>query len=103
MPSCNPMPRRLPATAIWYSGAFSQKYFRDVKPIGMIWISSKIIRVFSGFILTPEIAEKARISLSVLKSLKTAFRSFVSSQFIYATDSYSFSPKSFRSQVFPTE
>ena len=47
------IPKREPAQAIWYSGAFSQKYFNEFMTSGQSWISSKIIRVLWGSIFCP--------------------------------------------------
>ena len=39
-------PSRLPAAMTWYSGASSQKYFREVTARSQSWISSKTMSVF---------------------------------------------------------
>ena len=44
------MPNREPAQAMWYCGAFSQKYFMELMTLGQSCTSSKIISVFSGTI-----------------------------------------------------
>ena len=52
------IPNRLPAAMIWYSGAFSQKYFKEVNARSQSWISSKMISVFSRIMVVPAIWER---------------------------------------------
>ena len=47
------MPSREPAQATWYCGAFSQKYFMALMTLGQSCTSSKMISVFSGWIVCP--------------------------------------------------
>ena len=54
-------PSKLPATIIWYWGAFSQKYFSEVSALSHNCISSNTIKVFSLTIVTPAICDKIGI------------------------------------------
>ena len=102
-PACSDMPSILPATAMWYSGAFSQKYFKDSIASGISWTSSNIINVSAGEISTPEIARSERIILSMSKSfLKTSSTKSFLRQIMYASFAYSRRANSLIAHVFPT-
>ena len=102
MPWCKLIPNNEPATAIWYWGASSQKYFKAVNARGYYWISSRMINVVPGCISTSAVAERARIMREVSKLKNIWSRLSCFSQFIYATDWYSVTPKCCSNQVFPT-
>ena len=67
----NAIPSKEPAHAMWYSGAFSQKYFRELMTLGQSCISSKMTRVFSGRIFCP---------LASIRFWRMRFTSFVVSK-----------------------
>ena len=101
--SCSEMPNSDPATAIWYSGACSQKYFSDSIASGMSWTSSRMTSVSPGVISTDVIAFKPRSILSTSKSLaKILLANSFFRHITYASLLYSLLANSRRTHVFPT-
>lgn len=103
MSLCKDISNRDPATAIWYSGASSQKYFNDSIASGISCTSSRTMRVSPGVMSTPDNALRARSILSVSKSREnTSFKVWFLRQTKYATFLKYCFPNCSNSQVLPT-
>ena len=103
VPLCIATPSREPAATMAYSGAFSQKYFKEDSAFGTSWISSKISKVSSLLTETPVSTLIARRILSTLISpSNTCCIRGLLSKLTYAVFSKQLAPNSFISQVFPT-
>ena len=106
LPTGNPdasfNPKREPAPTTLYCGASSQKYFSEFKALSQVWISSKMISVFSVIFFPLAIARFARMRFTSLVCSKNCLYSICLSKSMWRKPSGKDLPNSFNTQVLPT-